>query len=453
MRVLIISDEPRLTGLVQNALGPSARLSTISEWQTAKNALMRVRFDMVCLDYECIRVENLDAVVSLRGLIAQKNTTICLLVRRVDADVERFQTALSGSMDLIDMSQGKEHFTARLALHNKDEDSAPWIKLEADLEASLRKMESLSKYEVFDVPKGCGRQVIHARYRELVKMHHPDVYGGNLTPRIKELSHSVFMIVKDHYISLLAAELDQPIAPTWQAAKRVTESLEETTQARIESLSGFKANRVRRERRNSGHGLSVDSEAAFAGLEFNSESFLSEVSDVQELGAEASAAERKQKVEALATRSQEVLRGNTTPARQAFNSGFLLYKEDKLPEALALIKRAYDLEPDPLNKTYYAHLLFRLDPDQHRLAEMLLRQVIDLADRPESRQALPDAHLFMGHLLKARNQPDKALVNYAIALKLNPGCVEAEREVRRAEFRSKRLSTNPGDFMKNLFKK
>jgi hypothetical protein len=97
--------------------------------------------------------------------------------------------------------------------------------------------------------------------------------------------------------------------------------------------------------------------------------------------------------------------------------------------------------------------LFRQDPAQHRFAETLLREVISEAEKPESRQALPDAHLFMGHLLKARNQADKALVSYAIALKLNPGCVEAERELRRAELRAKRLSSNPGDFLKNLFKK
>jgi hypothetical protein len=291
-------------------------------------------------------------VVSLRGLLAQGNTTLCLLVRQIDADVERFQTALSVEIDLIDMSQGKVHFNARLALHQKDYDSAPWIKLEADLEASLRKMETLSKYEVFDVPKGCGHQVVHARYRELVKAHHPDVYGGNLTPRVNELSHAIFMIIKDHYISLLAAELDQPIEPTWEAAKRVSEPSERpTTRTRIASLSGFKAHEERRQRRNSAHGLVEDSEATMPGLTLNSESFLSEVSDVHELGAEASAAERKRKVEALATRSQEVLRVHTTPARQAFNTGFLLYKEDKLSEALALIKRAYELSPDPLNKT------------------------------------------------------------------------------------------------------
>jgi len=361
---------------------------------------------------------------------------------------------MSGLTELIDMSRGKEHFVAQLAAHRNDDDSAPWLKLEAELEASLRKIESLSKYQIFDVPKGCGRQAVHARYRELVKTHHPDVYGGNVTPRVKELSHDVFMIIKDRYLSLLAAELDQPVQPTSTAAKQ-GEGLAETssTKERIESLSGYKAQVTRRERRNSAHGLSGESEAMFHGLELDSEAFQSEVSDAQELGAETSAAERKQKVEALATRSQEVLRGNTTPARQAFNTGFLLYKEDKFPEALALIKRAYELNPDPLNKTYYAHLLFKLDPDQHRFAETLLREVISGAEKPESRQALPDAHLFMGHLLKARNQPDKALANYAIAFKLNPGCVEAEREVRRAEMRSKRLSTNPGVFLKNLFKK
>ncbi len=455
MRVLIISEEPRLTGLVQNALGSAVSVSAINQWKVAKSALTQVRFDLICLDYQCVRNENLDVVVSLRSLLASVDTTLCLLVRQVDADVQRFQVALPRLDDVIDMSMGKEHFNQRLTKHKRSEEATALLTLESELHASLIDMRRSTKYEVFGISKGCGRQIVHARYRSLVKKHHPDVYGSNVSPRVKELSLEIFLTLKEHYLMLLASEPDLQSAPKPAPKSVVSESADSSsTLSRIESLSGFKSKQALRSRRQE-HGLAGESsEANFPHLEMNSESFLSEVSDVEETLslAETSAAERKQKVEALATRSQEMRRGGIAPARQAFNAGYLLFREKKFPEALALVKRAHELNPDPLNSTYYAHLLFRLDPGEFRRSEKLLQDVIDRGAEPECRQALPDAHLFLGHLFKARNQPEKALAHYESALQLNPGCVEAEREVRRSELRSKRLSTNPGDYLRNVFK-
>jgi len=135
MCVLIISEEARITGLVQEALGQGARLSTITQWNVAKTALTQVRFDLICLDYECIKNETPDAVVSLRSLLALLDTTLCLLVRRVDADVERFQAALPRIDEVIDMSQGSAHFSARLARQKEptspSRPESPWTASES----------------------------------------------------------------------------------------------------------------------------------------------------------------------------------------------------------------------------------------------------------------------------------------------------------------------------------
>lgn len=455
MRVLIISQELRLTGLVQKALGPDARLSTIDEWSVARNALTQVRFDLICLDYESIRRDSLEVAASLKSLLAKLNTTLCLLARRIDADVEQFQSVLPRLDEVIDMSKGKEHFHLCLSRHKQDEETDARLQLEAELTASLDLMRKSSKYDVFGLSKGCGQQALHARYRALVKQHHPDVYG-NISPRVKEISHEIFITLKEYYVVLLEIEPATALTPVPQQLVEPPDRTDRAdtaradTRARLESLSGFKAKQARHSRNR---GLSRESEAHFPELDMNSDVFLSEISDVQELAAETSAAERKQKVEALASRSQEFPRDGVSPARRAFNTGYLLYKENKFPEAFALIERSFELSPDAANTTYYAYLLFKLEPEKYRVSERLLIEIVDRGEIPENRQALPDAHLFLAHLLKARNQIEMALEHYQMALKLNPRCPEAGLEIRRAELRAKRLSTNPGELLRKIFKK
>ena len=44
--------------------------------------------------------------------------------------------------------------------------------------------------------EGCGPAVVKRHYLELVKKNHPDRYGGNITPAIKDLSQQIFLSIQ-----------------------------------------------------------------------------------------------------------------------------------------------------------------------------------------------------------------------------------------------------------------
>ncbi len=75
-------------------------------------------------------------------------------------------------------------------------------QLEHDLQTRFEKFQRSNAYEIFDLWEGCGRDAVQARYYELVKVHHPDRYGGNMTSRLKKLSQSIFLQIQDAYQNL-----------------------------------------------------------------------------------------------------------------------------------------------------------------------------------------------------------------------------------------------------------
>ncbi len=734
MRVLIISAEPRLTDLVKTHVGAENQFSVVTQWGIGQATLFKERFDLVCMDYECLKDENLEAFITIDNILTNENTFGCLMVRKSTPATQELHGSLRSLSETIDMSLGKEQFSQRIehisalaaenAVTRSGEDqsiesnhilqlevqlpqlaqgklsnvsitrllytchvrkpsgflrihaggrtaeiafdegfvkiapgyasvaevigifawaggdyafteaSAPagtreptlalierglsriphqqlmnemnsWMErfpvptnhweerqdgldqftalhalmrvvdgrsswsrvlskmgslaqeafkaayfavntdiiyshdsssirgalltyardirlarekvdevarqqtkafrassedrttLENELEDALMGMRAQSKYRIFGVWEGCGRAVVQERFYTLVKEYHPDVYGGNVTGRVKQLAQEIFILVKVTYSELLKAEKgDQTVAPPASAAPPVRVSKTGTArvltnvntpiispetssapvgfepsrnfaeriptstvsavdpgpkadvQSRIERLSGFRQKQEQRSRRrNSAHGLSIDSEAD-----------LSEASDAYESPEPVQVepevdveAERRAKLKVLMKKASAVNHPNApNPAKEAFNTGYRLFKEDKFQQAFVDIKLAYELAPEePLYQTFYAYLLFKLQPDKHEVAEEILREVLLSGHR----QAIPDAYLFMGHIWKARNDTDKAVKHYERALKLNPGCVEAERELRFVAMRDKRNTSEPGSFIKNLFKK
>lgn len=145
--------------------------------------------------------------------------------------------------------------------------------------------------------------------------------------------------------------------------------------------------------------------------------------------------------------------------KQDFTTGVKEMRESRYKHAYDLIKAAYETEPtNNLYKTYYAYLSFVLDANQKTQAETTLKDIIKAKDR----LALPDAYLFLGHVVKAGgHDKDKQRAHqyFQKALELNPSNHEAEREVRLYEMRHKQESnvslaqTDVGSFFKRLFKK
>lgn len=379
--------------------------------------------------------------------------------------------------------------------------------LEHELEDALMGMRAMTPHQIFGVWEGCGREVVQERFYLLVKEHHPDVYGGNVTGRVKQLAQEIFILVKDTYTKLLKVEKAQTVAPPAQThgrapsaaavtsvsrtgtartltpdatrpktqpgeepsrqfaarvpaetpttlANHASTSLDEASEvrpdvrARIERLSGYRQKQQQRMRRISAHGASLDTRPEPSEVSFSEVSELSEPSGPPEPDPEA---ERQAKLKILMQKASKGTHPNApNPAKDAFNAGYKLYREEMYQRAYAEFLRAYELAPDDaLYQTFYAYLLFKLYPDKHERSEEILRDVLVSGNR----QAMPDAYLFMGHILKARNEMDKAMKHYERAFKLNPACVEAERELRLAAIRNKRNASEPGSFIKNLFKK
>lgn len=375
--------------------------------------------------------------------------------------------------------------------------------LESELREQLQAMREKSPHEIFEVWEGCGSAVVRDQFYVLVKEHHPDVYGGNVTGQVKTYAQEIFIGVKNAYKELLKVEREQTVGPPPEfgagldAASEPSDfartegtdprrrSLHETpgpsdrmqrtrsavgtpilpheeseasvetprvdVKSRIEKLSGFRRRQARKSRRRStpGKGLDMGSEVE----DLVAESEASEVSEAEESAPETSPeeAERQAKLERLRKKAEDVGSPNTPdPAKDAFNEGYRAFREDKHQHAYACFKKAHDLKPeDGLYLTFYGYLMFKLEPEKLIEAEELIRKALQTGNR----QAMPDACLFFGHILKAKGQTEKAYKQYRRALKLNPASVEAQREVRLAKMRDKRRTSEPGTFIKNLFKK
>ncbi|MBA2664636.1 MAG: tetratricopeptide repeat protein [Bradymonadaceae bacterium] len=140
-----------------------------------------------------------------------------------------------------------------------------------------------------------------------------------------------------------------------------------------------------------------------------------------------------------------------TSAKDYFNEGFKRFRHNQFPEALEAFEQALELEKNNgLYMTFYGYLLFLVDPERRDQSEELLRAAV----KSGHRQALPDAHLFLGQILKLKGKIEHAHKHFELALALNPGSIEAKRELRLAEMRQK--DNGGGDkpgFLKNLFKK
>lgn len=528
IRVLIVSPEPRLVNAIKNVVG-DVSYQVEESWSAGQTELLREDLDLAFLDFEALRGVAVDSMVSLETVF--KDVTAVLLVRQEDAKSREMQGALP-SLSVIDMSQGKPYFQAKVqeyvqgvrgrqtvssedraeaakreARRERDRLAEPERKktkayratedsaaLEHELQGMWMHMRSVDRYELFGAWKGCGRKVIQDRFYLMVKEHHPDVYGGNVSENVKELAQNIFIYVKDTYQQLIQIEKDQKVAassepsanpflrrattatntqaightqtpgrqphstPIAQDAGRTRsrsvvgvepekpkeeELSREEVQARMQRLSAF---RQRQQHRAHREALSADSEAE-----------LSEPSSIDSLEMEISEpevdpeAERQARLLELKRKASKVNHPNVqNPAKEAFNEGYRAYRSEHFADAFKHFAMAYQINPDDgMHQTFYGYLLFRQFPEKHAEAEEILKVAMNSGHK----QAMPDALLFMGHLLKARGETDKALKHYERCLKLNPGCVEAERELRLSKIRNERKSSEPGSFMKNLFKK
>jgi tetratricopeptide (TPR) repeat protein len=299
-------------------------------------------------------------------------------------------------------------------------------------------------YEVFGVWAGCGKDVVQERFYQVVKDYHPDVFGGNVSERIKELAEEVFILYRKIFQQLSGLETEQTVLPpdpdkSLNSGEAGGAEDKSTVRSRIESLSGY-------------HRRTGATQAVLTTL---SEELSSAASTAKpEVRTEEGSAEREAKIKRL-RRNSSVPRGLPKPttdlsdAQVYFNEGFRAFRNHETTIAYNEFAKAFENEPsNGLYLTFYGYTRFLTHPDRILECEKFLRRAIE----SQHRQALPDAHLFLGHILKERGETEGAQTHYEQALALNPKCIEAERELRLTEKREQRQS-NPGRFIRNFFKK
>jgi hypothetical protein len=385
-------------------------------------------------------------------------------------------------------------------------------KERANLEKELRQfhtsLESMTAHQVFGLWEGCGRELVKETYYSMVKEHHPDVYGGNVSGDVRKLAQTIFVQIRQSYSELLKVEQEQtvpppdPIDPSAKGRKRrkqVDTLHSKQGQPAVEKKKLRQPNRAQRMTSPIGLGRAPSE----AHPEYTGDSAASpqkpkrtkttppkasttsrtrrrtsslggkksrrRTSSAGGIGEPTSDPEwRRQRLERLERSSSRTRRptpispsggsipapkNKPKPAQSAFNSGFKKFKNNLYRKALADFQRAHEAEPENgLYKTFYAYCLFQVDPDQSKKCREMLKKVIDSNDR----QALPDAHLFLGKILKVDGHPDRAYRHFKKALELNPAAREAEREIRLYEKRhglDKKKSGGDGGLFKKLFKK
>jgi len=387
---------------------------------------------------------------------------------------------------------------------------------EAELRRTYDRIADASPYEVFDLWEGCGEPTVRDRYFELVKRHHPDSYGGNISERGKKLAEKIFIRIKQSYSDLLAREDEQEVSrdeavesdttgettlddslsspsvtamgggeeDPQQAAARADDADESslemgpTTEEMAAPAASKRPSTQQVEPEEDEARMRYgqpddDSEATNRERDETVErrtEKLEEIRNRLEDKADRSnkttpvgpgARNRDEKISSLNKHSQD--EGNSSEssndieapeseeeAQEYFNLGYRAYKNEDEAEAHRFFEFAYEYDgSNALWKTFYAYTLFLRDSRRRDDARDLLREVIESDDR----QAKPDAHLFLGRILKNREEHDKAKRHFQRATDLDPNSVEAERELRVYEMREDD-SGSDGDsdnFLSNLF--
>lgn len=370
---------------------------------------------------------------------------------------------------------------------DKDSERIAHRDLEKKLRSFHKSMRTMSPYEIFGIWEGCGREVVKTTFYSLVKEHHPDVHGGNASEIIKDLAQKIFVEIRRAYTQLMALEDKQTVPPPSSKpllSKQQSPGRRPVTTLHPGQVSAITTDPVQRaEHQSPPIGMSRTPtdlhpdltsrlrtrtqssprpkapapttppprrSISHAGLADSS-------SDVEWRREQMERLERKPSRPIRRPTPIAIPQGSippaTSPAQDAFNTGYQLFKQHQFQDALPSLESAHKKEPEnSLFMTFYAYCLFQIDPTQVKTSKELLHKAIE-SQHP---QALPDAHLFLGTILKINDRPDQAFYHFQKALELNPASRDAEREVRLYQMRhGKHGGRGPGkkSFFRNLFKK
>ncbi len=81
-------------------------------------------------------------------------------------------------------------------------------KIVSRLETRLEHFDRMDAYSLFGLQPGCGLKSVRSQFYKMVKQHHPDLYGGNMSADIQGMAELVFIHIKDAYVELVNLERD-----------------------------------------------------------------------------------------------------------------------------------------------------------------------------------------------------------------------------------------------------
>lgn len=120
-------------------------------------------------------------------------------------------------------------------------------------------------------------------------------------------------------------------------------------------------------------------------------------------------------------------------AETDYQKGLSLLRASNFSDALEAFSRAIQVNPrEPEYLTHYAWCRFKSNPaspEARQEAMKTLQQSLDLNAR------IDKTHLYLGYLLKQEDREREAEKRFEIALKCNPHCTEALRELRLMNMR------------------
>jgi TPR repeat protein len=316
---------------------------------------------------------------------------------------------------------------------------------EQELRETVDAFQRATPYEIFDLWEGCGHEAVRRRFYKLVKQHHPDSYGGNISSEAKSLAQKVFIEIKKAK-TLLDEQEDEQTVPPPEERDGAKTSAEADETVRVDTSPGgdeqghpgeHPDEDAYRERRERIDRLRRKTQTATPAPSSRGNSTIDDLKNRSSMGGGASSgASGLGLTESSVTGSKEASEldppESDDEAKEYFNQGYRAFKQNNEEKALHYFRLAHDYDPDSGRyKTFYAYLLFLNEPDRRDEA----RQMLESAIRLEDRQTLPDAHLFLGRILRVKGLPKRAKKHFQRALDLNPASVEAKRELRLFEMR------------------
>lgn len=422
----------------------------------------------------CDGKTSLEAILSTMGRDVTAAFQAALFAS--DTDLIIFHsTPAQSTIDVQYQLDEKKKNTPTTTQHQPDQtrpDLTEQLKSEKKLRTLYNSMKTMSPYEIFGVWEGCGREVVKETFYSMVKEHHPDALGGNVSNTIKDLAQKNFILIRRAYSQLMTLEDEQTVAaPDHAASQRQTPKRSERTTLlpnQVSTPAQARSDSTPIEMGRTPTGRHPDLASRGYGSTSNShhQPPRRSISQAGLAGPSSDPEWRREQMERLERKPSRPIRRPTPishhqgsippatdPAQDAFNTGYQLFKQQLIDDALPHLENAHNKEPEnSLYMTFYAFCLFQSDPAQAPTSKKLLQKAI-ASNHP---QALADAHLFLGLILKISDQEHHAFKHFQKALELNPASRDAEREIRLYHMRyGKKGKQGPQkkSFFQKLFKR